>query len=217
MSTFTRIFLNPYRRDAQRLLLNPQVMHAAVQAAFPPGYSPGKGRILWRVDRQKDQHTLYIVAPGKPDAQHIVEQAGWDTSCPDVADYDRFLLQLTKGQNWRFELVANPVVAKSQGKDGRGKLMRHVTPDQQLEWLRKRSENNGFVLLDDATVIGSRRLRFHKRTGTNGRKVVIDTTRFAGTLRVENADALRTNLVQGIGRAKAYGCGLLTLAPVAER
>ena len=42
----------------------------------------------------------------------------------------------------------------------------------------------------------------------------IAKARFTGTLRVTDAAKLRTALTQGIGRARGYGCGLLTLAPV---
>ena len=43
------------------------------------------------------------------------------------------------------------------------------------------------------------------------RQVTLRQARFDGTLRVVDAAVLRTALVQGIGRGKAYGCGLLTL------
>ena len=35
---------------------------------------------------------------------------------------------------------------------------------------------------------------------------------FEGVLEVTDPDALRHGLVHGIGRGKAYGCGLMTLA-----
>jgi CRISPR system Cascade subunit CasE len=37
---------------------------------------------------------------------------------------------------------------------------------------------------------------------------------FEGRLLITDPDALRAALVTGIGPAKGYGCGLLTLAPV---
>ncbi|MEU2558387.1 type I-E CRISPR-associated protein Cas6/Cse3/CasE [Streptomyces longispororuber] len=57
----------------------------------------------------------------------------------------------------------------------------------------------------------------HRRTFTkNGRgaKVVITSVTFEGHLEVTDAEALTHHLLHGIGPAKAYGCGLLTLAPV---
>ncbi|MEU7482087.1 type I-E CRISPR-associated protein Cas6/Cse3/CasE [Lentzea sp. NPDC042327] len=37
---------------------------------------------------------------------------------------------------------------------------------------------------------------------------------FEGRLEITDPDALRHSLTHGIGHGKAYGCGLLTLAPV---
>ena len=45
-------------------------------------------------------------------------------------------------------------------------------------------------------------------------QVRIAKARFSGTLEITDADAIRHTLTHGIGRARAYGCGLLTLAPV---
>lgn len=42
--------------------------------------------------------------------------------------------------------------------------------------------------------------------------VRITTARFEGELTVVDAAALRHALMYGIGRARGYGCGLLTLA-----
>lgn len=49
------------------------------------------------------------------------------------------------------------------------------------------------------------------RTGTT--KVSIDTATYEGSLRVTDPIALARALITGIGPSKAYGCGLLTLAP----
>ena len=46
-------------------------------------------------------------------------------------------------------------------------------------------------------------------------RVPVVTATFDGRLTVTDPEALRQALTSGIGRAKAYGCGLMTLAPVA--
>ncbi|MFF9147499.1 type I-E CRISPR-associated protein Cas6/Cse3/CasE [Streptomyces sp. NPDC014861] len=54
------------------------------------------------------------------------------------------------------------------------------------------------------------------RTGTKTggtTKVTVATATFEGTLRVTDPVALARTLITGIGHSKAYGCGLLTLAP----
>ncbi|MFD5868544.1 type I-E CRISPR-associated protein Cas6/Cse3/CasE [Corynebacterium sp. NPDC060344] len=212
MSTFTRIYLNPRKRGGRKLLTNPEAMHAAVRAAFPPDIDTGDSRVLWRADSQGDEHVLYIVGPETPDAVHIIEQAGWDTRPPQTADYARLQGSLVKGQKWAFELLANPVSSKAGERGTRGKVVAHVTAEHQLEWLNQRAESAGFRLLDDVRVVGRERLSFNKGSGSKPRRVSISTARFSGTLEVTDVDALRSTLNLGIGRARAYGCGLLTLA-----
>jgi CRISPR system Cascade subunit CasE len=36
---------------------------------------------------------------------------------------------------------------------------------------------------------------------------------FEGVIEITDAESFRSTLVQGIGREKAFGCGLLTIAP----
>ncbi len=42
--------------------------------------------------------------------------------------------------------------------------------------------------------------------------VTLTTVTYDGILQITDADAFRRALTNGIGHAKAYGCGLLTLA-----
>ncbi|MBC3186606.1 type I-E CRISPR-associated protein Cas6/Cse3/CasE [Corynebacterium sp. zg-331] len=207
MTTFTKVLLNPQRRGARTLLLNPQAMHAAVRSAFPPDLSEEDARVLWRVDHRGHEHVLYIVGSEKPDAANIIEQAGWDTRPAQSADYALLLGKLMRGQQWRFELVANPV--KSSPVPGKRGLITPLVGEGQLDWLAQRAPGAGFRLLDAATT-GQETLRFRRGRGSN--HVTLRTARFSGVLEVEDVDKLRATLTHGIGRARAYGCGLLTLA-----
>ncbi len=217
---FSRIALNTARRGSWRLLRSPHAMHAAVLAAFPPdaGASGEGGRVLWRVDRPQNATWLYLVSPSVPDLTHIVEQAGWPTQATwETREYSPFLSRLRDGQHWRFRLVANPVHAVHT-PDGSTKRFGHVTVAQQQSWLEKRAQGFGFRIPEgphgpDLIVSGRERKTFRR----NGATVTLDTARFDGQLEVTDADALRRSLAHGIGRAKGYGCGLLTLAPALAR
>ncbi|MFT2020182.1 type I-E CRISPR-associated protein Cas6/Cse3/CasE [Streptomyces sp. 796.1] len=50
--------------------------------------------------------------------------------------------------------------------------------------------------------------------GGRGTQVTFHSATFEGHLRVTDPEALTAHLLGGIGPAKAYGCGLLTLAPL---
>ncbi len=55
-------------------------------------------------------------------------------------------------------------------------------------------------------------LRFGKTSDNKRLQVTLSTAQFDGVLTVVDADRLREALTAGIGRGKAYGCGLMTLA-----
>ena len=218
----TQFEINGRRREARRLLGSPQAMHAAVMAAFPPGADAG--RVLWRVDPgEHGVQTLYLVSREAPDLMHLVEQAGWETLTWRTADYDGLLGRLMSGQVWRFRLMANPTKAVRQdsevpgGEGGRSKRFAHVTAAQQLEWFLSRTVGWGFdvpegsVDGEPAALVVAREIRTFQR---KGRTVTVSTATFEGLLQVRDPDVLRMALTGGIGPAKAYGCGLLTLAPV---
>ncbi|WP_150244209.1 type I-E CRISPR-associated protein Cas6/Cse3/CasE [Nocardiopsis quinghaiensis] len=235
----TRFRFNTHRPGARRLLSSPQAMHAAVMGSFPdllPG-DPGAPRVLWRVDRNAAAEVfLYVVSPARPDLTHVVEQAGWPTN-PEgtwrTHDYTGFLDGLEAGQSWAFRLTANPVHSIRR-KDGEPtKVTAHVTPRHQAGWLLKRQEACGFEIVrrsaDQQLLPGEdeHELLVHDR-GARGfdkpdprpdrrgkrMRVPVVTATFDGRLTVTDPDALRRTLCAGLGRAKAYGCGLMTLAPV---
>ncbi|WP_048378680.1 type I-E CRISPR-associated protein Cas6/Cse3/CasE [Corynebacterium renale] len=233
MTTLTRILLNPARRAGRKYLTETNALHAAVRSTFPPDIQEDEARVLWRVDSHEHTHTLYIVGPEKPTADGIVAEAGWETRPAQSADYTRFLDGLIKSQRWRFELVANPTYSeRREGK--RGKIKAHVSPRHQLDWLYKKADLHGFALaprtddeaseqererwsaLEQTGVVQRWTDVFHKnrQDGTKGNPVRIVKARFAGTLEVTEPEALRHALTHGIGRARGYGCGLMTLAPV---
>lgn len=212
----TRMHLNPARRGTRHLLGSPQRMHAAVLGSFPPGSvtETSVARVLWRVDRSDHVVTLYISSPSAPDLAHVVEQAGWPTSAQSwsTVSTEPLLERLAKGDEWVFRLTANPVHSE-RVPGGRGKRFGHVSVAQQEEWLRSRSLGWGFEAIT-ASVVDRRQLSFERRSDGRPRSVILSVATFDGTLRVTDPGALRLVLTAGAGRAKGYGCGLITLAPL---
>ncbi|HEX3787509.1 MAG TPA: type I-E CRISPR-associated protein Cas6/Cse3/CasE [Pseudonocardiaceae bacterium] len=215
----SRFEINTARRAARDLLASPQKLHGAVQAAFPPSLSTigADGRLLWRLDQQERQTLLYLVSPQRPDLTHLVESVGWPTSHGwDTRDYTPLLDRLAAGQQWGFRLTANPVINRKKTEDAvRSQRFGHITVAQQTEWLLGQAKRNGFTIAigtgeePDVAVRGRRTTRFTRQ----GRTVTLAIAVFEGRLEVTDPVALRAALVQGIGPAKGYGCGLLTLAP----
>lgn len=227
----TRFQINPQRRGSGKLLASPQVMHAAVLAGFPGATTTDAGRVLWRVDTTGSQRLLIIASPTRPDLTHLVEQAGWPSLDQgwETRNYDSLLDRIADGQRWAFRLTANPTrtLAPAPGEK-RGRVLAHRTVEHQLEWLNRQAERQGFslvhqsldrlsaasgepvsVLSPTTRVSRSEVLRFEKGTHT----VTLRTATFDGLLAVTGAQAFRRVLSNGIGSGRAYGCGLLTIAP----
>ena len=220
----THMRLNPGRRGTSRLLASAQRMHAAVLLGYP-GIDTDAERVLWRIDQPSSHDVnLLIVSPREPDLTHVIEQAGWPTSAEATwrtRPYSPFLDRLDAGQRWAFRVRVNPVVRKRDPARGnRIVTIPHLTVAQQEQWLVDRAEQLGVTLTDPSEKEPSVHLT-HRTTGSferrsapagKGRDVTIASAQLDGLLEVVDPVRLRTALTTGIGRAKAYGCGLMTLA-----
>ncbi|AGP31976.1 type I-E CRISPR-associated protein Cas6/Cse3/CasE [Corynebacterium terpenotabidum] len=212
----SRMYLNPQRRHCRALLGNPEMLHAAVLSSFPPGadVSSETGRVLWSIDRSGEKTVLWILSPTIPSFEHLQEQAGWTQQKTwETRDYSALMSRLMKGQQYAFRLVANPVHIVTEG--GEKKRRVHQKPEHQLQWLLDRQDVMGIRFLGEeesvtASVVGGERLVFNRK----GRKVTLVRVAYQGILEVTDCDLLEKTLTSGIGKAKAYGCGLMTLAKV---
>lgn len=235
----SRLELNARKRGARKLLMSPQAMHAAVESSLPVSARKPGERFLWRVDQHGPRNDLYVLSPGRPDFTHIVEQAGWHIQDRDdwvTRPYDPLLSRLDAGQVWAFRLAANPTHI-GRTAEGAKKRLAHVTVGQQIAWLLSRSSQCGFTIAEEGRpnpgpdedgsapegssnapnrpaveVVARSDLRF-SRTGS-ARPISLRRAVYEGVLEVTDPDVLAAALINGIGRAKAYGCGLMTLAPV---
>ncbi|MCF2706058.1 type I-E CRISPR-associated protein Cas6/Cse3/CasE [Arcanobacterium haemolyticum] len=216
------------------------VMKAAIGET--PASKNDSGRVLWRVDHGTHIY-LYILSPGEPDCAQILNEAGKSETSPLTRDYTPLLNKLERGQVWAFRLTVNPTKTLSRGEGVRGKVYGHVSIEDQRGWLLQRASKFGFDIckpeieklpVPEEITIGStlhdeqptdpsnvfvvrrEKPRFgRRRPGEDKRdRVTINKVVFEGQLRIEDPDLLRTALISGIGRSKAYGCGLMTLAPM---
>lgn len=239
MPYLSRIWLNPLRTRTQRLLRNPQAMHAAVLGGLPA--HPAAERVLWRLESTHPHRAeLLVLTRTRPSWEHLVEQAGWpgaDEPQALAATYEPLLRRLAPGQEYAFRLCANTVAATRHptapspaqqryldtADRPRGVRVPQRTLAHQLTWFNERVESWGFTPAVTTTgapqvhVTGRARTVFDKRTGDGGsRRVVLQTATYEGRLRIVNPTAATTTLLDGVGKAKAYGCGLLTLAPLSR-
>ncbi|MBB1255658.1 type I-E CRISPR-associated protein Cas6/Cse3/CasE [Streptomyces alkaliterrae] len=230
-----RLLESPQRLHAAVQFGFPEVL-AGHGADDTPADQP---RALWRLDHiSRAEAHLYVVSQSEPDLTHLVEQAGWPHRAATTGEpgwqthhYRPFLNRLAKGDTFAFRLTANPVHSVRRHAGEPTKRTAHVTPRHQLGWLTKRQEAAGFRLLSrenppatgrpedgyEVVVHNRRDLSFTKSAPPVGKRaapVTLVTVTFDGRLEVTDPEALRRTLTLGLGKAKAYGCGLMTLAPL---
>ncbi|WP_455361919.1 type I-E CRISPR-associated protein Cas6/Cse3/CasE [Streptomyces sp. SYSU K21746] len=194
--------------------------------------------LLYIVSPARPDLTHLVEQAGWPAAADP-ETPGWQTR-----PYAPFLSRLSPGDRWAFRLTANPVHTIRRKDDEPRKRTAHLTPVHQMAWLLDRQERAGFRIVEkpadrrllpggmthkkhehhgdryELTVRDKRNLSFNKSGGTGASRnqsnpITLVTATFDGRLEVTDPEALQRTLTHGIGRAKAYGCGLMTLAPLA--
>lgn len=189
--------------SSMKFLGSLQVMHATVEGCFTPDDASRK---LWRLDYLHGQPYLLVLSQQQPDFSHLVEQFGYAGDTGESRDCYNLFHMLANGQRYRFRFCGNPVHSIKEGNRERGKVVPHVTVPQQEDWFRSKSEGAGFLPESFAVV-----QRDIKKFTRNGKLVTLHTAIFEGVLQITDADRFRQTLCAGIGRAKSYGCGLLTL------
>jgi CRISPR system Cascade subunit CasE len=235
MPFLSRIRINPFRQKSRELLANPHKTHGAVLAGLP---DPEVERPLWRWDTGRERRPyLLVLTHTVADWAHLVEQCGWPAADGDhviTRDYTPLIRQLGEGREFAFRVTANPVqnvpapaqesTPEPSAKPGRAVRKGHRTAAHQQRWFLERAERWGFqvppALLDDPEaddvpdmrITQRQRLSFAKRKG--GKPVILTTATFEGRLRITDSELFTRTLLRGLGPAKAYGCGLLTLAPL---
>jgi len=112
---------------------------------------------------------------------------------------------------YRFRIVINPTRRDNASK----KLLPLKGREAIADWFMARAEASwGFVV--DPVALQVERvdvLRFKEKAQ---REVTLAQAHITGVLRVADTDAFRQSVARGIGRGRAFGCGLLQIVPISE-
>jgi len=201
----SRIKLDVGRNKTMRAISSPQVLHAIVEGCFTC-----KARTLWRLDSLHGNLYLLIVSESKPDFDSLMAQICESDETGETKNYTAFLSKIRNGQRLRFRFRGNPVHSVAQNKGERGKVKPHVSEKHKRNWLVKKSEKNGFKLEENGFVmVDAGQQRFTRQT--KNKSVQLSYATFEGVLTVTDSEKFITALTQGIGRGKAYGCGMMTV------
>jgi CRISPR system Cascade subunit CasE len=117
------------------------------------------------------------------------------------------LTAFAQGMSFRFRLTANVVKTIRDNSDPQRSIRVPLLKDeQQLDWLERKLGECAH--LDGASITPNAPL-FFKRKGQAGKLV---TVTFDGQLTVLDPGAFAELVRNGVGAAKSFGCGLLSLA-----
>ncbi len=196
----SRLEPNPRHHAARRDLANPYEMHRTLDRAVSEALANDSERVLWRVDHNRDGHMRHLLVQtrSRPDWGFLPD--GYLTAPAQSKEVQH---ELSPGCRFRFRLRANPTI-KREGK-------RHALydPQQRLEWLERKASQGGFRIRS-VMLSGEERIRARKA----GKPITLFAATFDGTLEVIDANVFRAVLELGIGSAKGFGMGLLSVAPL---
>ena len=204
--------LNLAHAEVQRDLLDCQAMHRRVMRMFAHVNAPRDvNEILYRIDRNGPHWDLIVQSVALADPQ--VLPAGYVTATVrHRSDMLADLQQVQVGQRLLFGLVAN--VSKRDNESRKRITVRGFAA--QRDWLLRKGLDHGFALVEDDTALVPLAIEAESALVGNHRNgsLLFVPVRFSGTLTVTHPQVLVQAVVQGIGSAKAYGCGLLTVRDV---
>jgi len=169
-------------------------------------------RILWGLFPDMpdaDRPFLYRMSwskHGKPNEalmqSRVTPNVGISGSCKILATKE-FKPKLSNGQILRFALCANPTKRLSSER----KRVPLLNEKQQLDWLDRKIGSS--VDLLETQVAEGRVLHFWRK-GVAGK---VFTIKFNGIMRISDPNQLVQTIEDGVGPAKSFGCGMLSIAP----
>ena len=210
----SRLLLNPRDRQVQREIADPYNLHRTILHAF--NSDRASASVLHRLEQnpRNGQMILLVQSAIRPDWEWLIEKGYLSPADPfsgmENPAVKEVNLSLQNGRFLQFRLTANPSIKKvrrdKNGKRRNSNRVPIVHEEKQREWLQKRAADNGFRILD--TNISQAQNQTSRQ-----KKITVYTVQFNGRLQITNADTFKTAIEKGIGPAKAFGCGLLSLAP----
>ncbi len=243
MITLSRLVLDPTSRRVQKELAAPYEMHRTLSHAFP-NLSDAEweaARVLFRVDEEEGRLSLLVQSKIAPDwrafAAHL-EGRRYFIGAPQVKVWEP---RFSPGQALRFRLQANPVFAPKENGAQNGTRRGLYREAERLDWLKRQGETHGFEMAlvsttlrrSDAQKVVFRGTQYNELTLdlplcevidlNDGRRFAVPSqgnqfsaARFDGLLRVSDPEKFARAVANGIGKARGFGFGLLSVAPLAK-
>lgn len=236
----SRLILDPRSREVQRDLADCYRLHRRILSLFPDLRIGSGARHELGVLYRPDGYVLLLQSRFLPDWERLPPRylldTGGDPPNPVVKDVSAHYAQISTGHELRFRLRANPTRKIDSWSDRpgfrpNGRRVDLRREEDQIRWLVRKGEQHGFRVLSvhvrpDTTALMPQPLQADarpagkvigwRRQEGGTQLLTFAAVIFEGVLRVEDSQAFREALERGIGPGKAFGFGLLSVAPVRE-
>lgn len=174
-------------------------VHQRLRMAYPQD-----PRLLFRVEEDTQKPFILIQSSTKPDWLSAFADFDVLEHSPELKE---FSVSIQPGYLFHFRLLANPTVTRA------GKRLGLLHEEEQLDWINRQMQKSGAQPMQCTS-----KLLGFQRSGKNPYKDPQTQTHLAvqydGILKVLEPANLSIAIENGIGPAKAYGFGLLSLAPL---
>lgn len=211
-----RVEVNPRcHRVWSRGMLDGRALHRDVMRLAPEalGSRPRKAAdVLFRAEQSPSGLRILAQLTTPPRADNLDPEFAVSAQTRDVGD---MLASVSAGTRLRYRIDANPTkrLGNSAG-DRKGQLVALHHADAE-NWWHRRAAESGLELLSTIAqimpdILGSRTRDRDRREYVTRHAV----TRFEGVAVVVDPERVRAAVTDGIGRARSYGCGLLSVAPM---
>lgn len=201
-----KITLNSSSPAAMRDVEDVNQMHKSLSRLFSESDERvTSSDVQWRLEpvANKDGNPVVLVHCEAPPNFDRFTEKDWAVSIDGPVSTKR-LLQVSKvGARLRFRLRANPI------RRNEGKPFAIVDAKGQAGWLQKKAVAHGFRI-DDLQITQSGLIRAKK----GGANMFFNNALFEGILTVTDEAQFERAISGGIGRSKAFGFGMLSVAVI---
>ncbi|MDA0564159.1 type I-E CRISPR-associated protein Cas6/Cse3/CasE [Streptomonospora sp. S1-112] len=200
----TRIALNHRHPGVHALVGDANLLHRELMRLAPDdlGEHPRQAAgLLYRLETGPSGVHILAQTTLEPRTDRLT---GGLAASVAVRELTPLLDALTAGARVRYRITANPTQRVGNSTDNparKGKLTVVFGQRGELWWLERATGLGLHPLSVDQTRLADIRVGAVRHAAT----------RFEGTGVVTDPQALRGAVIEGIGRAKSYGCGLLSL------
>lgn len=213
----SRLALDPHLKQPQKELTDPYQLHRTVLSAFPTPLPPTE-RVLYRLETSLHTLVLLVQSHTRPDWTSLKNRPYLEPSDPfsgaENPAVKPLSLTFQAGQLLYFRLRANPTVKKERPDKKHSRRHALLKEEEQIAWLTRQAAQHGFSFDPHRVRLSHKQQhQAYIPRPTQAEKLTLFTVQFDGLCQVENPEKLLQAVTQGIGPGRAFGCGLLSLAP----